>query len=68
MELTGPYQLVCRFQNGLERVIEAGHNPSVVRNAHNRISRNPAMVARIELRDLTGPLETIWSASWPVSN
>lgn len=59
-----PYSLVCTFTSGVEIVCASGHDPVTVREAESRIARNPAAIARIELRDLTGPLETLWANTW----
>ena len=60
-----PYKLVALFTFGKRLVIAAGHNPTVVREAESRVARNPKVIDRIVLEDLTGPLETIWSREWP---
>ena len=63
-DMTGPYSLVAVMTAGHEITIARGHCPRSVRTAHNRVSRNPAAVSRIELRDLTGTLETVWAKTW----
>lgn len=60
----GPYALTVEFCHGETREIMRGHNPIEVRNAHERVARNPAVISRIVLTDNSGPLETIWSRDW----
>jgi hypothetical protein len=60
----GPYSLVIVWKHGVESVQANGHNPQLVRAAESQITRNSRVISRIELRDLTGPLETIWAADW----
>jgi hypothetical protein len=60
----GPYSLRAVFADGRTQIVETGHAPMDVRSAESRVSRNPRVIARIELHDLTGRLETIWAASW----
>ena len=66
MKQRGPYSLLVAFQfdPSIWREIANGHCPQEVRAAHDRVARNPAVIHRIELHDLTGPLETIWAADW----
>lgn len=59
-----PYTLVAIFVQGHEIHVQSGHNPMEVRAAAERVSRNPKVIRRIELRDLTGVLETIWANTW----
>jgi hypothetical protein len=63
-ERRGPYSLIVRFAQGHEQVIFTSHNPVAARAAEGNVSRNPRTVAQIELHDLTGRLETIWSRNW----
>lgn len=58
------YRLVTVWNDGRETVIEEGYNPSEVRAANERVSRRPSHIARLELRDGSGCLETIWCSSW----
>ena len=60
----GPYRLLVTFSDGRILTLASGHNPQDVRRAEQRVSRNPNVIARVELVDLTGPLETIWDSSW----
>lgn len=62
--MTGAYSLRVTFVNCDVRTIEASDNPTTARDAHNRVSRNPKVVRLIQLWDLTGPLELIWSNQW----
>lgn len=59
-----PYRLVAVFTHGRELIVASGHSPSIVRAAEDRIARNPLVIARIELRDGSGVLETIWANTW----
>lgn len=60
----GPYNLVVIFTNGREKVIHNSHNPQEAWAAHERVTRNIAVIQRIELRDHEGCLETIWDKDW----
>lgn len=59
-----PYALVVTYSDGRKETLERGHDPLMVREAHKRVSRNPKAIARVELVDSSGPLETIWAAAW----
>jgi hypothetical protein len=58
------YKLLIKWTDGRVETVAEGNNPSEVRAAEARVSRNPRVIDRIELHDLTGPLETLWSRSW----
>lgn len=64
VEPRGPYSLIVTFTHGVKKEIANGHDPQAVRAAESRVARNPAVIDRIELRDLDSVLETIWSRTW----
>jgi hypothetical protein len=59
-----PYSLVAIHRDGRETVVMRGHNPTEVGEANTRVARNPKEIARIELRDLSGVLNTYWAYTW----
>ena len=64
MAVKAPYSLVVKFRDGRVETIASGHDPVATRRNESRVSRNSELIARIELHDLSGALETIWAASW----
>lgn len=60
------YRLVVVWRDGREQVVYDSDNPREARAAEKRVSRNPKVIDRIELRDNGGKtrLETIWSRDW----
>jgi hypothetical protein len=61
--MTKPYSIVVLWQDGRSEIVATSHNPLELANAP-MVSRNPRVINRIELHDLTGCLETVWSAEW----
>ena len=59
-----PYKLVVVFTHGATKVLHRSHSPVEARAAHDRVSRNPKVIERIELHDHEGVLETIWNKNW----
>ncbi len=58
------YRLMIKWQDGRVTEQKRSYNPTEAREAEKTVSRNPKAIARIELWDGTGSLETIWAATW----
>lgn len=61
-----PYSLQVLWQDGRRTTQLTGHDPMAIRRAENQIARDPRVIARIELWDLDGRLDTLWDYSWEV--
>lgn len=60
-----PYFIRLTWQNGHVSEVGQSHNPSETREyGYCKISRHPRVVKRVEMFDLTGPLEAIFDADW----
>jgi hypothetical protein len=64
MTQRGPYSLMVHWNDGRVTEQANGHSPTIVREAEQQVTRNPRVISRIVLVDLTGPLDTIWSKDW----
>lgn len=58
------YKLIAIFQQGHEAEVASSYNPSEVIEAESKIAHDPKIIRRIEVRDLTGVIRTLWDASW----
>lgn len=67
MENRPPYRVIVTWQNGTRTIVAESPNPTELAGAPT-VSRNPRVIKRIEIHDLTGPLETVWDASWENSD
>ncbi len=60
-----PYQVVASYADGREAIISEGVDPNLVRIGAALVSRNPALVKRIVLKNtLTHRFVILWSADW----
>lgn len=59
-----PYKLVAKMKQGHSITVLESHNPQDCIDGESRIAHDPRTVQRIEVRDLTGVLRTLWDADW----
>ena len=57
------YRVVVHWHDGRKTCEAQSDNPSALKGAP-MIARNARSIARIEIHDRTGVLETVWASHW----
>jgi hypothetical protein len=58
------YKLVTIWQDSRRKIVVETDDPVYARACTSRVSYDPRNIARIELHDHEGRLETLWAATW----